>query len=440
MKTMKKLFFSAILLFLVSGVLSVLYASGKDLQKTYSWKYNVNKDGNVIIDNYDCNLTIHTWDKSEAEYHLMIDAKTRTDEDANALDDYLQNLKFSNSASSVKFGNSFWETRNNILGRMTMKLAGGKNIALTDFSMKGELWIPSGCRFDLNSKYSEINLEDFAGQLFLDLYNDNLYGANVKGRTEITDKYSTIVFKEMKDIKADLYNSKLEATNTGNMKIDSKYTKVTVLSTGNLDIDSYNDNFSISNTGDIKFVAKYSDLKTEASGQITLDCYEGTIVLKAVKDVSLTSKYADFQFGSAADISITSTYNDKLEAGKVNSLKITESKYCSYRIKELVSSLTEADGYEDKFNIMKTGQELKEISVDGKYVDVSLSLPRTFNYRFRAKIDYPKLDMDESLLKTKIKVSEGSHLEYDAVKGTEKEGMPVIEVNGYEVSLKIVEL
>ena len=440
MKTMKKLFFSAILLFLVSGVLSVLYASGKDLQKTYSWKYNVNKDGNVIIDNYDCNLTIHTWDKSEAEYHLMVDAKTRTDEDANALDDYLQNLKFSNSASSVKFGNSFWETRNNILGRMTMKLAGGKNIALTDFSMKGELWIPSGCRFDLNSKYSEINLEDFAGQLFLDLYNDNLYGANVKGRTEITDKYSTIVFKEMKDIKADLYNSKLEATNTGNMKIDSKYTKVTVLSTGNLDIDSYNDNFSIPNTGDIKFVAKYSDLKTEASGQITLDCYEGTIVLKAVKDVSLTSKYADFQFGSAADISITSTYNDKLEAGKVNSLKITESKYCSYRIEELVSSLTEADGYEDKFNIMKTGQELKEISIDGKYVDVSLSLSRTFDYRFRAKIDYPKLDMDESLLKTKIKVSEGSHLEYDAVKGTEKEGMPVIEVNGYEISLKIVEL
>jgi hypothetical protein len=437
---MKKLFFSAILLFLVSGLLSVLYASGKDLQKTYSWKYNVNKDGNVIIDNYDCNLTIHTWDKSEAEYHLMVDAKTRTDEDATALDDYLQNLKFSNSASSVKFGNSFWETRNNILGRMTMKLAGGKNIALTDFSMKGELWIPSGCRFDLISKYSEINLDDFAGQLFLDLYNDNLYGANVKGRTEITDKYSTIEFKEMKDIKADLYNSKLEATNTGSMKIVSKYSKVTTLSAGNLDIDSYNDKYSIPTTGDIKFMAKYSDLKSEVSGQVTLDCYEGTIVLKAVKDVSLTSKYADFQFGSAADISIISTYNDKLDAVKLNSLKITESKYCSYRIEELVSSLTEADGYEDKFNIVKTGQELKEISVDGKYVDVSLSLPRTIDYRFRAKIDYPKLDMDESLLKTKIKVSEGSHLEYDAVKGTEKEGMPVIEVNGYEMAVKIVEL
>ena len=440
MKTIKKLFFSAILLFLCSGLLSVLYASGKDLQKTYSWKYNINKDGNVIIDNYDCNLTIHTWDKSETEYHLMIDAKTRTDEDAAALDDYLQNLKFSNSASSVKFGNSFWETRNNILGRMTMKLAGGKNIALTDFAMKGELWIPSGCRFDLISKYSEINLEDFAGQLFLDLYNDNLYGANVKGRTEITDKYSTIVFKEMKDVKGDLYNSKLEATNTGIMKIISKYSKVVTLSAGNLDIDSYNDKYDIPTTGDIKFVAKYSDLKSDVSGQVTLDCYEGTVVLKAVKDVSLTSKYADFQFGSAGDISIISTYNDKLDAAKINSLKITESKYCSYHIEELVSSLSEADGYEDKFNIVKTSQEFKDVSVDGKYVEVSFGLPKTIDYRFRAKIDYPKLDMDESSLKTKIKVSDGSHLEYDAVKGMEKQGMPVIEVNGYEMAVKITEL
>ena len=62
-------------------------------------------------------------------------------------------------------------------------------------------------------------MEDFSGQLKLDLYNDNLYGANVKGKTEIEDKYSTIEFKDMKDLKADLYNSKLEAANTGNLSI-----------------------------------------------------------------------------------------------------------------------------------------------------------------------------------------------------------------------------
>jgi len=438
MKTMKKLFFSTVVLFICAGLISTACGSGSDLKKTFSWKYNINRDGSVVLDNYDCDITIHTWDKGETEFHLAIDAKTRSDEDASVLDNYLQNLKFTNNASSVKFGNSFWETRNNIMGRMTMKLEGGKVIALSEFSMKGELWIPSGCRFELISKYSEINMEDFAGHLFLDLYNDNLYGGNVKGKTDIKDKYSTIEFKDMKDLKADLYNSKLEAANTGNLKIESKYTKVNMLSSGSLEINSYNDKYSIPKTGDITFTAKYSDLKTESSGQIILDCYEGTVVMKEVKDIKITSKYADFQFGIAEDISVASSYSDKMVADKLNSLKINESKYCSYRMDELVSSVTEGDGYEDKFSIMKTGQEFKEIKVNGKYVDVSLSLPKTTDFRFKAKITYPKLDMDESLFKTKIKVSEGSQLEYDAIRGTEKDGMPLIEINGYQMSLKII--
>ena len=440
MKTMRKLFFSTLVVILYTGLISTAFSAEKELQKTFSWKYSIDKDGKVVIDNYDCNLTIHTWDKGEAEYHLAIDAKTRSDEDASVLDNYLQNLKFSNSASSVRFGNSFWETRNNIMGRMTMKLEGGKSIALTDFTMKGELWIPSGCRFELISKYSEINMEDFTGQLNLNLYNDNLYGANVKGKTEIEDKYSTIEFKEMKDLKADLYNSKLEAANTGNLNIGSKYSKVTAVSSANLNIDSYNDTYNITKTGDIIFVSKYSDLKTESSGQVTLDCYEGTLNMKDVKDVRLTSKYADFHFGTAGDISITSSYNDKLVAGKLKSLKINESKYCSFRIEELTSSVAESDGYEDKFTILKTVQEFKGINIEGKYVDIVLSLPKAIDFRFRAKIEYPKLDMDESQLKSRTKIIDGSHLDYDAIKGTEKEGMALIEINGYQMSVKIDEL
>jgi hypothetical protein len=323
---------------------------------------------------------------------------------------------------------------------MTMKLEGGKVVYLSEFSMKGELWIPSGCRFGLNSKYSNVNMEDFSGQLKLDLYNDNFYGGNVNGKINIEDKYSTLQFKEMKDIEADLYNSKLEAKSMGSLKIVSKYSKVTAETAGNLDADSYNDKFNFTRTGDIAFLAKYSDLKSDISGQIKLDCYEGTILLKEVKDVKISSKYADFQFTTAGNVTISSSYNDKLTAGKLSSLKIDDSKYCNYRIDELVSSVTESDGYEDKFNIGKTGQDFKELNIDGKYIEISLGLTKTIDYKFKAKIQYPKLDINESALTTKSKVLEGDNLEYDAVKGTVKEGMPRIEVNGYEMALKIVEL
>ena len=440
MKTMKRIIFNLVVVSLFAGSASLLSASATDLNKTYTWKYSINKDARVAFDNYDCNIIVHTWDKSETEYHLTVDVKTKSDEDAAVLDNYLQNLKFSNSQTSVSFRDSFWQTRTNIMGKTTMELEGGKKIALTDIKIKGELWIPATCRFELSSKYSEINMEDFSGQLFLDLYNDNFFGANVKGKSEIKDKYSTIEFKNMQDIKADLYNSKLEAVNTGDMKIESKYSKVTAVSSGNLDLNSYNDKYSIPKTGDIIFVAKYSDIKTETSGQISLDCYEGSVIINDARDIKITSKYADFQFAVAGNITVSSSYNDKLAAGKLTSLKISDSKYCSYRVDEMISSLTEAEGYEDKFMIQKTGQEFKELRINGKYADISFSLPKTVDFRFKANITYPKLDMDESQLKARTKISEDSRLEYDAIKGTEKEGMPVIEVNGYEMSLKITEL
>jgi hypothetical protein len=444
MKATTKLFFRTLVLIIFTVLVSAESASGSDLQKTYTWKYNINKDGSVSLENYECNVTIHTWDKGETEFHLTIDAKTRSDEDAAVLDKYLQNLKFSNSATSVSFKDSFWESRNNLefldWRRMTMKLEGGKVVSLSEFSMKGELWIPSGCRFGLNSKYSKVNMEDFSGQLILDLYNDNFYGSNLSGRTAIEDKYSTIEFEDTRDLKADLYNSKFEAGNTGDLNIESKYSRVTALSTGILTVNSYNDIYSIPKTGDISFVAKYSTLNTETSGMTNLDCYEGTVIIKEARDIKITSKYADFQFGKVDNVSIESSYNDKLSATKMKAMRIIESKYCSFRIEELANSIVENDGYEDKIIIVKTGQEFSKMGVDGKYVDISLSLSKTLDYRFRAKISYPNLNIDESKFVTRTKISDGSQLEYDAVKGTEKAGMPHIEVNGYQMSLKIIEL
>ena len=82
------------------------------------------------------------------------------------------------------------------------------------------------------------------------------------------DKFSTIEFKDIKELSADLYKSSLNAINTGDMVIDSKFSRVTALRSGRLQINSYNDNYSIPKTGDITFISKYSDLKTDSTDKI----------------------------------------------------------------------------------------------------------------------------------------------------------------------------
>jgi glutaredoxin-related protein len=85
------------------------------------------------------------------------------------------------------------------------------------------------------------------------------------------------------------------------------------------------------------------------------------------------------------------------------------------------------------------GKEFKEIKVNGKYLELSVVIPETASYRFKANITYPNLDINESAFKPIVRIQKSSQIEYDAVKGTEKEGMPLIEANGYQVSLKIRE-
>ena len=396
-------------------------------------------DAVVEMDNYDCNLIIHTWDKGEAEYRLTIDAQTRSDEDGILLENYLQGLEFSASRSSVSFRNRFWTSRNSIGNRTIMKLKNGDNITLSSIELRAELWIPSRCDLKLASKYSEIKMEDFAGPFSLDLYNDNFYGANVTADIKLIDKYSTIEFNDTKDIKADLYNSRLDIDNAGDLVIESKYSKINIGSAGRIEINSYNDKYGITSTGDMSFTAKYSDLNTESSGNVELDCYEGTIIINNVRNITLTSKYTDYRFDVAEECSAVSLYNNKLTAGRMISLDIKESKYSVFRIDELSASLSESSGYNDNFIIENIGSNFEGIFMNGKYIDLSVDLPITFSYRFKAKVKYADFDIDESSMKPIVKVITGSDIEYNAVKGTEKEEMPVIEVNGYQMSVKITD-
>jgi len=448
MKTIMKLFFGILVLILLFSSLALIVYTGvlyapigkeKNLQKTFTWNYPINKDGSICIDNLNCNTTIHVWDKGETEYHLTIDARTRTDRGADILDKFFTYLKFANTPDSVSFRVHLWESRFEILNRMIIKLEGGNRIALSRLSMKGELWIPSGCNFVLKSKYSRIDMDDFAGQLTIDLNNGHLYGGNLKCKTRIVDHYSTIRFKDIKDLSADLHKTNLEATNTGDLRINSKYTMVKILCSGKLEINSYHDKYTIPKTNDITFTSKYSELKTDSSGQLKIDSYKGTFVFGDVKDVKIDSKYDDFQLGTMGDISVSSAYKSKLVARTVRSLNINESKYGDYRIDKIKDSFTATDGYKDKFIILTTTVDLKLVNVNGKYIEASIGLLKSTDYRFNLITSNSKLDIDESLLKSKVKI-EGSKLKYDVMSSTEREVIPLIEVNGYNMLIKIIEI
>ena len=438
MKTIRTYFYrTSIITFLFALSLNG-FGQSKKIEKTYRWKQDVNKHVNFVFQNYDCNITIHTWDKAEIEYLMTVDATLKSVEDAKKLDEHIEKQEFSHSEGGIEFDNRFWTGKKVIMGRKIMTLKGARTIRFTEFKMKGEMWIPENCNLLLQSKYSEIKVADLNGRTTLKLYNDKLFGGQVNGSMEITAKYSTLEFKDMKDVKADLYNTDIEAGKIGNLQAESKYSNFNAGDAEKVDLDSYNDKYSFENTGDIRFINKYSDLKALNAEYIELDCYNSTISLKTVQDIDLKSKYSKYKVEVVRNLNITSAYSDNCKIGKLDALNITESKYSVYRIDHLESSLILKEGYSDKFFITDTGA-FQGMKLNGKYIVTEMALDKNLSYSFKADVKYPKFDINEEAMNVRIKIKEGSDLKMEAVKGIESEGMPAFFVNGYEMAVTLTE-
>lgn len=435
----RKTFFYSILSIVLSLSLGMEgYSQGKKIEKSYHWSYQVNEDVSFDFNNYDCDLIIHTWDKAEIAYTMNVDATLKTEEDARRLDGYIENLEFSHAVSSVKFNNRYWTSKKSVMGKKTISLKGEKTIRFSEYKMNGELWIPENCALNLSSKYSEIEMGDLNGRVNLDLYNDKFYGKNVNGNIKIRAKYSNLEFADMKDIRADLYNTNVEAGNIGSLSVVSKYSRFKAGNAEKVDIDAYNDKYSFESTGDISFIDKYSDLVSQQAGHTELDCYNSTVDIAVVEDLELKSKYGNFDFDQARNLSISSAYSDKITMGSVRSLNLTESKYGVYKVGFLENSLFLGEGYSDKFFIDSSGH-LKGVKVNGKYVVLELAIDDEIEFRFKANVKYPKFDIDEESMDVRRKIKEGSQLEMEAYRGAESEGMPSFFVNGYEMTVTLTE-
>ncbi len=438
MKQKSIYFFNVLTLVLITITGLSGYGQDKTIKKDFHWNRAVPGQVQFSFTNYDCNLTIHTWDKPEIEYILSVIATLKSEEDAGKLENSIEHMEFSESMGGIRFDNRFWTSRKSVRGRKTMDLKKEGTIRYSEFRMEGEMWIPRDCRLALQSKYSEIEAGDLDGPLTLDLYNDRFYGGGVGNRLDLKAKYSTLELKDLKDVQADLYNTDLEAGNAGDLQIQSKYSTVRLKDAGKADIRAYNDKYSFEQTGDIRFVDKYSDLNAVRTGDLDLDCYNSTMTVQKAGDLSLSSKYGKYRIGTLNGLHVLTGYNDSYEIENMSTLDIDITKYGEFKIGYLESSLILKEGYSDKISVSGTGS-LKEMQLNGKYIDAEITLDEYLSYRFQANVRYAHFDLPEESMKVNKKIQEGSNLEMEAIRGVASEGMPAFFVNGYDMNLTLRE-
>ena len=95
MKTMiRKSFYKGILLGGIILFTHVLVAKDITFSKKYEWNYEVDKNVNVELRNYDCNVVIESSSVNKVKFEIQIDVEAREQADIDVLKSHLENLGF----------------------------------------------------------------------------------------------------------------------------------------------------------------------------------------------------------------------------------------------------------------------------------------------------------------------------------------------------------
>lgn len=200
-------------------------------KKEINKSFNVGKNDILQVDNRYGNITVTHWSKSEVSIRVVIEAKARNDEKAQAIIDRV-NIRMEKMGNTVSAVTSLRSQNGN----------GGSN---ESFTINYYVNMPSELTCDLTQKYGNIIMpENNKGKCDLHVKYGNLNGGNFTGPLSIDVQYGNMDISDVDNATLDLaYCGKSSIRNGSQLNIDSKYS-----------------NLSLGNVRKMNTEAKYGDI------------------------------------------------------------------------------------------------------------------------------------------------------------------------------------
>ena len=323
--------------------------------------------------------------------------------------------------------------------KLTFKSGTKQTIKLKEFKVRRcTVWMPVKANVNLNVKYSIINIGgDIKGNCKLDVYDSKVVVGNVTETISGDLKYSTLTVGNCEQGNLNFYECKVYGKIIKTGRFQSKYTTLQLDEVNNLGLDMYEGSCNIQTISTGIITSKYANLDIQKARDLELSAYEGSLVFDQAEKVLLNSKYFKLQGNLLKQLEMREPYENELTLGVVGSVHSIEGKYNEFKISQLNKSFMQT-GYEDEIVINRLDGNFEEISLDGKYIQCKIVIPRDAVFSLKGKVQYPKFALNESAFVKRKKVGDDNQLEFLYESQNVNDSSPVISVNGYEFDFTIV--
>lgn len=386
----------------------------QDIVETGQIKKSFDAKGFSTVEflNKEGDLDVKLWKKNKAE--LIIDYRIEGPHKEDiaviieALEDIEANANGSKLSINTKFYSSLMEINILFAKKTTMKIKGVGRVTLKDFDVKYKLYIPEDKNFGLETKYSDVKIDEISKNAELNLYDCNLECGNIAGELKLNLRYSDAIMQNAGNSSFELYDSDVEFKNIGDLKLVSKYSKIEIESCGNLDFNLYDDKVYIDKVSSMQGKSKYTPLYTGDLDEVSIDIYDGAFEAGNINNLKIKSKYSEITAGAVEKLNFD-LYDDKLTIDRIGEFE-GNSKYTRFTIRELTKSMLFYSTYDDNITIDNVKADFDFIKLEGKYTKTDLDFDNDAEYKLTLESKYTNLRLNESGYFEKRYHKEGSVL------------------------------
>ncbi|MCB0737553.1 MAG: hypothetical protein KDC92_08575, partial [Bacteroidetes bacterium] len=282
-------------------------------------------------------------------------------------------------------------------GKNKLEMKNENKYDVADFVVKLTVKIPDNHDLSISNKYHDLTLDSYSGRVRADIYNAKLSLGVIGGDADVNVKYGSIQIGIAREININLYDSKLTLEKAAGLKLNTKYSRVKIGEVRELNINSFDDEISVeSNLDMLSYSSKYSSIHCQNIEKLKASMYDDHLEAKSITEASISAKYTSIQADKISRISMSSSYDNSFSCGTVGLMKVSDSKYSSYKIDLITNSLT-TYSHDDTWKVKALENEVASFNVSAKYgsVDVGFNKELAHIIRYEGKcgdFDYPNID------------------------------------------------
>lgn len=298
----------------------------------YSNRFASNNSTIVDLESKYSNINIQTWEKDSVivDVHVVVSESTEAKAESRIRE---VQLDLSQTNNFIVVRTMLQSERRNAIINELSKIKENVGVGNATVEIEMNLIVPSNLALQISNKFGNIYLEDFDGDLKIDLSNGKLKANAINGYGNIRLNFSDAIIDKFESGRIEVFYGDLNLGSSNKLRINSKTSDVTISEVAQLTVNSTRDNFHIRSVGRLETQSSFTDCDiSELLGSSKINMSFGDLSIERIAsnfaDISIESKSANinlnflknsnFNFDITTNRQVEMPTDTKMESSKAS--------------------------------------------------------------------------------------------------------------------------